>query len=70
MPKLDGIGVARRLRGCEAAAGAILVALTGWGQEADRSATRAAGFDHHLVKPIKADVLERILAGASGDATR
>jgi CheY-like chemotaxis protein len=30
----------------------ILVALTGWGQEEDRSRTRAAGFDAHLVKPV------------------
>jgi CheY-like chemotaxis protein len=69
MPKLDGIGAARRLRACETAARATLVALTGWGQDADRSATRAAGFDHHLVKPVTVDVLEPILAGASGHVT-
>jgi CheY-like chemotaxis protein len=36
-----------------------LVAVTGWGQEADREQARQAGFDHHLVKPVEFD---RVLA--------
>lgn len=34
-----------------------LVALTGWGQSRDRERTAAAGFDHHLVKPLDVDAL-------------
>jgi CheY-like chemotaxis protein len=40
----------------------VLAALTGWGQEDDRRRTKAAGFDHHLVKPAEPAVLERLLA--------
>mgnify|MGYP001764196732 CR=1 FL=1 len=43
----------------------ILVALTGWGQEEDRRRTRAAGFDHHLVKPADLDAL-RVLFDSVG----
>ncbi len=51
-----------RLRQEPALAGAVLVALTGWGQEEDRRRTREAGFDHHLVKPASPDTLQRLLA--------
>jgi CheY-like chemotaxis protein len=40
------------------------VALTGWGQEADRRRTSAAGFDHHLTKPVNIEELERLLIEA------
>jgi signal transduction histidine kinase len=52
MPKLDGCEVARRIRAESWGRGAILVALTGWGQEVDRRRSREAGFDMHLVKPV------------------
>ena len=39
----------------------MLVALTGWGQPEDRRRTKAAGFDHHLVKPVDADALDLLL---------
>jgi DNA-binding response OmpR family regulator len=35
--------------------------MTGWGQEEDRRKSREAGFDHHLVKPMDFDRLERLL---------
>lgn len=41
---------------------AIMTASTGWGQEEDKRRLKAAGFDHHLVKPIDLDVLERVLS--------
>ena len=44
--------VARRLRSDGARRGACLVALSAWGQKEDRQQATAAGFDHHLVKPI------------------
>jgi hypothetical protein len=37
------------------------VALTGWGQDADRRRTREAGFDQHAIKPIDAPQLNAIL---------
>jgi signal transduction histidine kinase len=52
MPKLDGCEVARRIRAESWGRDAVLVALTGWGQEIDRRRSREAGFDMHLVKPV------------------
>jgi DNA-binding response OmpR family regulator len=42
----------------------MLIALTGWGQERDKDKAREAGFDHHLVKPAKAEDLRVLLSGA------
>jgi PAS domain S-box-containing protein len=61
MPGLDGIGVARALRAAPATRAMRLVALTGWGQAADRNLTREAGFDVHLVKPVGLDELRGVL---------
>jgi signal transduction histidine kinase/ActR/RegA family two-component response regulator len=52
MPVVNGYELAARLRRHHPAAPLLLVAVTGWGQEADRRRVREAGFDHHLVKPI------------------
>jgi signal transduction histidine kinase len=62
LPDLDGYHVARALRAQPETAGALLVALTGYGQESDRQRTRAAGFDHHLVKPASLEDVERVIA--------
>jgi CheY-like chemotaxis protein len=40
----------------------VLIALTGWGQSADRELTRAAGFRHHLTKPVDFAELHALLA--------
>ncbi|KQP22158.1 histidine kinase [Pseudorhodoferax sp. Leaf267] len=61
MPGMDGCELARHIRNDPAHAGMVLVALTGWGQARDRERTRAAGFDHHLVKPLDVDHLMAIL---------
>jgi CheY-like chemotaxis protein len=42
-----------------------LVALTGWGQTEDRQRTKAAGFDHHFVKPVEAEALRSLFAERS-----
>ncbi|HVY08103.1 MAG TPA: response regulator, partial [Burkholderiales bacterium] len=63
MPGMDGYEVARRMRDDAAAGKVMLVALTGWGQEADRRKAKEAGFDHHLVKPVEIDKLQALLAG-------
>jgi PAS domain S-box-containing protein len=61
MPRMNGIEAARRLRGMATASNALLVAITGWGQDDDRERTRAAGFDYHLVKPVDPLRLAEIL---------
>ena len=62
LPRLNGYDAARRIRLLPGGAKMILVALTGWGQEDDRRRSREAGFDHHLVKPVAPEELERLLA--------
>jgi PAS domain S-box-containing protein len=61
MPEMDGHEVARRLREEVGLWTSLIVAQTGWGQQRDRDASEAAGFDHHLVKPIDLEDLERLI---------
>jgi signal transduction histidine kinase/PAS domain-containing protein/ActR/RegA family two-component response regulator len=61
LPGMSGYDVARALRADERTAGCLLVALTGWGQDADRKRSQDAGFDHHLVKPLDIDMLNGVL---------
>jgi PAS domain S-box-containing protein len=63
LPDMDGNALARRLRTLQDGASAVLVAVTGYGQEQDRAQTAAAGFNHHLVKPVDLEKLQAILAG-------
>ncbi len=53
LPELDGMGLARQLRLAPETRDAKLIAVTGYGQEDDRLASQAAGFDEHLVKPVE-----------------
>lgn len=65
LPGMDGYEVARRLRNLVQHRPMKIVAVTGWGQEADRQNSREAGIDIHLLKPINWDELQRALgAGA------
>ena len=61
LPGMTGHELAQRLRQQAATASALLVAVTGYGGEQDRLQTRSAGFDHHLVKPIDAEEVARLL---------
>jgi len=61
MPDMSGHDVARLGRRESWGKSAYFVALTGWGQTADKERAAAAGFDHHLTKPIDADVLSALL---------
>jgi DNA-binding response OmpR family regulator len=61
LPGMDGYEVARHLRRHEATAGALLVALTGYGAESDRGEALAAGCDDHLVKPADPAEVRRVL---------
>jgi two-component system CheB/CheR fusion protein len=62
LPEMDGFEVARALRADPATAGCPLVAITGYGEEEDRRQAAAAGFEHHLVKPVDPDRLFELLA--------
>ncbi|RJS25243.1 hypothetical protein DRW03_09065 [Corallococcus sp. H22C18031201] len=64
LPVMDGVELARRLRGREDLPRLRLIAATGYGQEADRALTRDAGFEHHLVKPIRVASLVELIEGA------
>jgi len=57
LPMMDGYQVAKRLREVVETQRSCLIALTGYGQPADRERARAAGFDHHLTKPADPDAL-------------
>jgi PAS domain S-box-containing protein len=62
MPGVDGYEVARRLNALKQERSFRIIAVTGWGQEADRAKSREAGFDLHLVKPVDVDDLARALS--------
>jgi PAS domain S-box-containing protein len=64
MPEMAGYEVAQRLRGKSWSARTVLIAVTGWGQERDKERATAAGFDHHLTKPVDPAALERLLQDA------
>ena len=61
MPKLDGYETARRIRQKPWGRDVVLIAVTGWGNEKDKSQSAAAGFDVHLVKPVDADTILKSL---------
>jgi signal transduction histidine kinase len=61
LPVMDGYELARRLR-AEFNQPLTLIAVTGYGQESDRAQSRAAGFDHHLVKPVDLGQLGELLS--------
>ncbi len=65
LPDASGYELAQQLRAIDATAGALLVAVTGYGQEKDRAQSLAAGFDHHLVKPVDIAALASIMAATS-----
>jgi len=61
MPRLTGDQVARAVRNEPWGRHVFLVAVTGWGEPADKERAGAAGFDHHLTKPIDVDEIEKLL---------
>ena len=69
LPGLDGYAVARRIR--DAGAGGVhLVALTGYGMQEDRARAFAAGFDHHMLKPLEVTALSSLLADLAAGRKR
>ena len=63
LPLMDGYEVARRLRQTPQTAGALLIALTGYGQQGDRQRGKDAGFDGHMLKPVDPHALAKMIAG-------
>lgn len=63
LPGMDGYELAQQLRALSVAASATLIALTGYGQPQDREKSEAAGFNHHLEKPVDLDRLMALLNG-------
>ena len=67
LPDIDGNELARRLRAQPETAHSVLIAVSGYGQEADRRLALDAGFAHHLVKPVDLDDLMAVLATVRPD---
>ena len=66
MPKRDGYEVARQIRASAAGAEITLIAVTGWAQDSDKLQSKAAGFDHHLTKPVEPEKLIGLLSSPPG----
>jgi signal transduction histidine kinase/CheY-like chemotaxis protein len=61
LPQLSGYDLARGIRKLACGPMTVLIAVTGWGQEKDRQLAFEAGFDHHMVKPVRFEQIEEIL---------
>ena len=61
MPDMNGYEVARVMRQQDWGRHVLLIAVTGWGQAADKEQARAAGFDRHLTKPVAPEAIEAAL---------
>ena len=66
MPDMDGYAVCKALRAESLLKNTVIIAQTGWGRDQDRSNSGQAGFNHHLVKPVSLDELERVLSTIPG----
>jgi CheY-like chemotaxis protein len=64
LPLMDGYELAKRIRERLGPRAPRLIAVTGYGQERDRTASRAAGFERHLVKPVCTEDIRAVLAEA------
>jgi CheY-like chemotaxis protein len=63
LPKLNGYDACRQIRAQPWARGAVLIALTGWGQDEDKRHSKEAGFNFHMIKPVDPQALHKLLAG-------
>jgi PAS domain S-box-containing protein len=70
LPVMDGYELAARLRALNTMRSARLIAITGYGQASDRERALAAGFDHHLVKPVALRALEEVLLATGASPAR
>jgi signal transduction histidine kinase/ActR/RegA family two-component response regulator len=65
LPQMSGYDLARGIRRLSCGSMTMLIAVTGWGQEKDRQLAFEAGFDHHMVKPVRFEQIEEILGNRS-----
>jgi CheY-like chemotaxis protein len=65
MPRMNGYQVAKQLRQMPGLDQSLLVAITGYGMDEDRRRSREAGFQHHLVKPVRLGAVEELLVSAA-----
>lgn len=70
LPGMDGIQLAGEMRKHPSTVNALLIAVTGYGQAADRQRSHEAGFDHHLVKPVPTEEIQRVIAARFPAALR
>jgi CheY-like chemotaxis protein len=70
MPSTSGYEVARQIRANPDGARVLLIAITGWAQDSDKAQSRAAGFDHHLTKPVEPEMLIELLGPARDGVSR
>lgn len=61
LPDISGLELARIFRDITGARPIYLAAISGWGEPSDRVQALAAGFDHHVLKPIDAGIARRIV---------
>ena len=64
MPGLSGHEVAQRIRAQDTGHPVTLIALTGWGQKADKERATESGFDFHFTKPVEPAVLSELIMGS------
>jgi PAS domain S-box-containing protein len=65
LPDIDGYELAREVRSASWGRGVVLIAMTGWGQDADKRRAFDAGFDHHFTKPIDPAAVDLLLQSIS-----
>ena len=65
LPGMDGYEVAAKMRQEEWCKDAVIVAVSGYGQDEDRRRSTEAGFDHHLIKPLDHDALLSLISPAA-----
>jgi signal transduction histidine kinase len=63
LPGMSGVELARRLRRLPGSEGAVMMAISGYGQRSDRADAEEAGFDRYFVKPVDGEELMAALAG-------
>jgi CheY-like chemotaxis protein len=65
LPEINGYEVARQIRRQAGLGNIVLIALTGYGRDADLQLSKQAGFDHHLVKPANFSDIDKIFSSVA-----